>query len=124
MAEKRGRPKTVLDEDQIKSVEKLAAVLTKEQLADYLGISRRSFFDIEDRQPEVRQAYLKGRSKALTNIATNLMKQAVSGNTTAAIFYLKTQGGWSEKIEFSGDVESRVTLNLGGKDLDPDDLGW
>ena len=32
----------------------------------------------------------------LSNVASNLITQALEGNTTAAMFYLRTQAGWTE----------------------------
>lgn len=94
-----GRPITVFTEDNIMQVEKLASVLSKSQLADYLNISENTFRAIEDRQPEVSEAYKRGKAKAIGSVATNLIQQAQAGNTTAAIFYLKTQAGWKEDKE-------------------------
>jgi DNA-binding XRE family transcriptional regulator len=94
-----GRPLTVFTEDKIIQVEKLASVLSKAQLADYLNISENTFRAIEERQPEVSEAYKRGKAKAIGNVATNLIQQAQAGNTTAAIFYLKTQAGWKEDKE-------------------------
>ncbi len=92
-----GRPPVVFDEDQTAMVERLASVLSKGQLADYFGISETTFREVEKRQPEVSVAYQKGRGKAIASVAGNLVNQAQNGNTTAAIFYLKTQAGWKEQ---------------------------
>jgi len=92
-----GRPPVTFDQEQIIMVERLAAVLTKAQLADYYGISETTFRAIEERQPEVSDAYKKGKGKAIASVAGNLVNQAQNGNTTAAIFYLKTQAGWKEQ---------------------------
>lgn len=91
-----GRPPVVFDQMQIAQVEALAAVLSKGQMADYFGISETTFREIESRQPDVSDAYKRGKAKAIGGIAQNLISQARSGNTTAAIFYLKTQAGWKE----------------------------
>ncbi|MDP8184396.1 hypothetical protein [Phocoenobacter skyensis] len=90
------RPKKKLDEKQIAQVEALASVLTLEQIADYFGIARNTFTAICERQPEVFEHYKKGKNKAIASVAHNLIRQAQDGNTTAAIFYLKTQAGWKE----------------------------
>ena len=91
-----GRPPVVFDSDQIAQVRALASVLTKSQMADYFGISENTLRAVEDRQPEVSEAYKKGRSEAIFDISQNLMSQARDGNTTAAIFFLKTKAGWRE----------------------------
>ena len=91
-----GRPKVVFDESQIAQVEALAAVLNRKQMADYFGIGETTLREIEIRQPEVSDAYKKGRGKAIAGVASNLINQARNGNVSAAIFYLKTQAGWKE----------------------------
>ena len=92
-----GAKKIVFDEDQIQQVEKLAALLTKGQLCDYFGIAENTLRAIEARQPEVFAAYKKGKGKSIASVAASLLKQAQQGNMTAAIFFLKTQGGWKEE---------------------------
>ena len=91
-----GREPVVFSEDQTKQVESLAAVLTKGQLADYFGITEKTFRAVESRQPEVSTAYKKGKGRAIATVASNLVAQARRGNVSAAIFYLKTQAGWKE----------------------------
>jgi hypothetical protein len=91
-----GRPPIVLSAEEVANIEQLAALLTKGQLSDYYGVSENTFREIEKRQPEVSEAYKKGKGRAIANVAGNLIKQAQNGNVTAAIFYLKTQAGWKE----------------------------
>jgi hypothetical protein len=91
-----GKPLIVFDEKQTNQVESLAAVLSKTQMADYFGISLTTLIEIEKRQPKVSEAYKRGKSKAIGNVAKNLISQAQAGNVSAAIFYLKTQAGWKE----------------------------
>jgi predicted DNA-binding protein (UPF0251 family) len=94
---KGGRPLIELTAEQITEVGALASYLNQEQIADYLGISRRAFIDILNRDDEVFAQYKKGKSKAIASVAGNLIAQAENGNAAAAIFYLKTQAGWTEK---------------------------
>lgn len=91
-----GRPPVVFDAAQTAQVEALAAVLSKGQMADYFGISETTLREVESRQPEVSDAYKRGKAKAIGNVAKNLIQQAQEGNISAAIFYLKTQAGWKE----------------------------
>ena len=90
------RKPAVLNKQDIEEVERLAAVLTSEQVADYLCVSRRSFYNIMDRQPDVKEAYRKGRSKAAAAVGGGLLQRAIAGDTASAIFYLKTKCGWKE----------------------------
>tara|TARA_R110000796_G_scaffold137753_1_gene253869 strand:- start:257 stop:637 length:381 start_codon:yes stop_codon:yes gene_type:complete len=92
-----GRPAVVLDSAQINQVEALASVLTKGQVADYFGISENTLRAVEERQPEVSEAYKRGRVKQCFNMGTNLITLAKAGNVAANIFYLKTQAGWKEQ---------------------------
>ena len=103
------RPQKKLDEKQIAQVEALASVLTLEQIADYFGVARNTFTAICERQPEVLEHYKKGKTKAIANVAQNLIKQAQDGNTTAIIFYLKTQAGWRETTDINANVNTVVT---------------
>lgn len=111
---KGGRPQKKLDEKQIAQVEALAAYLSTEQIADYFKIARNTFAAICERQPEVFEQYKKGRAKAIGNIAKSLISQAQAGNTTAAIFYLKTQAGWKETqgVEHSGQIGINTLSSL------------
>ena len=86
----------VFDTTQVAQVEALAAVLSKGQMADYFSIGENTLREVESRQPEVLEAYKRGKAKAIGNVAKNLIGQAQAGNIAAAIFYLKTQAGWKE----------------------------
>lgn len=99
-----GRPTVVFNEQQVSQVETLAAVLSKAQLSDYFSISENTFREVEERQPEVSEAYKRGKAKAIGNVAGNLIAQAKAGNVSAAIFYLKTQAGWKEDKEAERDL--------------------
>lgn len=91
-----GRPSIYFDESQMAQVEALASVLSKKQMADYFGISENTLRAVEERQPEVFEAYKRGKGKAIASVGSNLISMAQKGNVTAAIFYLKTQAGWRE----------------------------
>lgn len=101
---KGGRPAKTLTEKQRGEIETLAAFLSIEQLADYFGIGRTTFFALMERDPEVSELYKRGKSKAIAHVAQGLIQKARAGDTTSAIFFLKTQGRWSEtqKLEHSG----------------------
>lgn len=94
-----GRPTKTLTDAQRAEVETLAAVLNSEQIADYFGIGRRTFFSLMEREPEIAALYKKGKARAIGAVAQGLIQQARSGNLTAMIFFLKTQAGWRERSE-------------------------
>lgn len=91
-----GRPKKKLSEDEKRQVEKLAAYLNAEQIADFLCISRRTFFNMLSRDDELNALYKKGSVSAIAVSANSLMSKVRAGNLTAIIFHLKTKGGWRE----------------------------
>ena len=114
-----GRPAAVLSTKQIDQVEALAAVCTKAQMAAYFGVTEKTLRAIEQRQPEVFTAYRRGRARAIADIGSALYQKALDGDIRAMQFYLKTQGGWSEKsrLELSNTDESqdqRWTIELIG----------
>jgi predicted RNA binding protein with dsRBD fold (UPF0201 family) len=112
--DKGGRPLTILSGDQLSKVEALSSVLTTEQIADYFGMGRTTFYEVMKRQPEVSECYKKGRAKAISDIASSLLIKAQSGDNAAMMFYLKTQAGWRENapIEEKDDSHSNITINL------------
>tara|TARA_R100000935_G_C2728232_1_gene120825 strand:- start:64 stop:444 length:381 start_codon:yes stop_codon:yes gene_type:complete len=104
-----GRPTIDFTLEQITQLEALAAVLTKGQIADYFGISETTFRAIEERQPEVSDAYKKGRVKQCASMGSNLIQLAKAGNVAANIFYLKTQAGWKEE---QADIQEIPQINI------------
>lgn len=88
-----------LTEAQKAEVETLAAVLTAEQVADYFGIGRRTFYSMMQRDEEIAARYKRGKAKAIGVIAQGLINKARSGDTTSMIFFLKTQAGWRETMQ-------------------------
>ena len=103
--------KTLTDEDKAK-IEALAAYLSQDQIADYLGISRTTLHAIMDRDPEVYVRYKRGKAKAIESVATGLLAKAQSGDTLSAIFYLKTQAGWREKDRDEDLAKPDTTITI------------
>ena len=66
---KGGRPPTILDDEQMAQVEALGAVLSIEQIADYFGIAKSTFYSIMERQPEVSLRYKRGKAKAIGSVS-------------------------------------------------------
>ena len=91
-----GRKLKELTEDQKAQVEALAAYLSQEQIADYFGIGKTTWFAMLEREPELSERYKRGKAKAIGAVAQGLLQQARSGDKVAAMFYLKTQAGWRE----------------------------
>ena len=103
----KGRAKLTIANEQKEQIGNLAKTLTQEQIADFLGISRRTFIEMLNRDEELSAHYKKGKSEAIAGVAGHLLKNCAKGNVTAQIFFLKTQAGWTEqdivKHQHSGD---------------------
>lgn len=118
---KGGRPPRSLTPEQVSQVEALASVLSLEQVADYLGMSKTTFYAIMERDPAVCERYKKGKARAIGAVAQGLLKKARDGDTTSAIFYLKTQAGWKEGVDkqiidhtsSDGSMTPKGSINIG-----------
>lgn len=99
-----------LTDDQRAEIETLAALLSTDQIADYLGISRTTFHNIRERDPDVDERYKRGKARAIAHVAKGLLMKARNGDTTSSIFYLKTQAGWREtdRLEHAGGLTINV----------------
>lgn len=93
-----GRHPIDLTEAQKAEVETLAAVLSAEQIADYFGIGRTTFFAMIRRDGEIAERCKRGKARAIGAIAQSLITKARAGDTASMIFYLKTQAGWRETL--------------------------
>ena len=104
------RKPITLTDAQKAEVETLAAVLTTEQIADFFGIGRTTFWSMMERDEEIAARYKKGKARAIGAIAQGLITKARAGDTVSMIFYLKTQGGWRETqhVELTGTDEGPV----------------
>lgn len=108
-----GRKPITLTEKQMKEVEELAAYLTCDQIAAYLGICKKTFYNLRNEDDRIATLYNKGRAKAITLVAKSLMDKIILGDVQATIFYLKTQAGWSEKqIVETKDVTPKVPPSI------------
>jgi hypothetical protein len=83
--------------EQLAKIEKLAGLgCTLNQIAIAIDISPRTL-DRWKATPEVERAYGLGRLAASQAVAQKLYDLCMEGNTTAIIFWLKSQAGWTDK---------------------------
>lgn len=108
-----------LTAEQLNELETLAKVLNQDQIADYFGMCRKTFYEMVQRDPEVSTRFARGRATCINEVANSLILQALSGNTSAATFYLKTQAGWRDNVEAEAETETgegrkvRVKFTMG-----------
>ena len=101
---KAGRPAKTLSDKQRGEVETIAAFLSTEQMAAYFGICHNTFTAMCERDATILEAYKRGKAKAIGKVAQGLVQKALAGDTTSAIFFLKTQARWREtdRLEVTG----------------------
>ncbi|MDP9008870.1 MAG: hypothetical protein M3N91_09245 [Pseudomonadota bacterium] len=81
-------------------------------IAKHIGV------DAKTLRRHFRKELSEGRQDANALVARSLFGQAIAGNTTAQIFWLKTRGGWRETntVEMTG---------LNGRPLNPGfNISW
>lgn len=88
-------------------------------IADRVGCTRNTVYAAMKKYPTVKQAVLDEKDSIKDMVEGQLLKQIKDGNTTAAIFYLKTQAkdrGYVERQELTGKDGEQLTINLGWGD--------
>lgn len=73
--------------------------LTDEQIAENMGISRRTFYNWRNKYPQLEKVTKLGKEHANFAVENALFKKAINGNTTAMIFWLKNN--WRSKYSDS-----------------------
>lgn len=88
------RPPFRPTEEQRKQVETLTAFgVQQDEIAALIGISPTTLRKHFRRELDV------GATKANAKVAQSLFNQAIGGNVTAAIFWLKTRARWKEPAQ-------------------------
>lgn len=73
--------------------------LTDEQIAEKIGIKRPTLYDWKKKYPDISDALKRGKETVNFAVENALLKKALSGNTTAIIFWLKNN--WRDKYNDS-----------------------
>lgn len=133
---KGGRPQIELDALQIRDVEVLAAFLPIAKIANYFGISEKTFRNLKKRDEAVFTAYKRGVAKAQAHAGNILMKfMQYDGEDTAQLqlkfqaakFYAQTKAGWGKeekvlKIDIPDDATSLDVLKIATSKLGKEGL--
>lgn len=101
--------------------------LTDEQIAHNIGIRRETLWNWRKQYPNIDNALKKTKEVVDREVENALYKKALSGDTTALIFWLKNRrpNDWRDKREtqLSGNVQTvpdRLVIDYGGDDDDDD----
>lgn len=107
-----------ITEDKLKVLKGWAmSGLTKEQIANNIGISRSLLYEWTDRSKEFADALRRGIQEADAKVVNALYESAINGNTTAQIFWLKNRisDKWRDKQEVVNSFSEDFEISIGGK---------
>lgn len=92
-------------------------------VARTLNVSRTTLYKYINSHPTVKAALDEAREKMIDNVESNLYSKALAGDTTAMIFFLKTQGksrGYVERQEITGADSEPITFEIVRRDESKD----
>ena len=84
--------------------------LTHVEIAQNMGINPCTLYDYMNKHPKIANALKKSRQIADALVENALFQKALSGDTTAQIFYLKNRkpNNWRDKQQQQVDVNANV----------------
>jgi len=110
---KAGRPKFEITEEVLVKAEKCASQgMTKEQIAQMLGITYQTLKTKENLYSSFFDAIKRGQAKGIETVTNALYTTAVDGNTTAQIFYLKNRANWVDRTEVKNEHSGEIRRGM------------
>ncbi len=84
--------------------------MTQDEIAHSLSISSKTWYTFKKRHPEAAVALSDGRGCAVEAVANKLYEDALAGNTTAQIFFLKNRAPdrWRDRKEHEHTGEVNI----------------
>lgn len=75
--------------------------LTERQISSKLGMCWSTFKKKRDENPDIEEAFQKGRADGIADVANSLKEQAMKGNVAAQKFYLinRDRSQWADRVE-------------------------
>jgi hypothetical protein len=106
------RPEFVPSQEDRELAETLSGYgVPYEQIAVLVG----GGIDVQTLTKHCGTELIKGKAKASTKVGMTLFQKVMDGDTTAAIWWSKTQMGWKEtkavEVEHSGTIDTVKTLD-------------
>ncbi len=98
-----GRKKIVLDPNKVRRL--AAQGLSQKQISKAMGVAWGTLNANRKRSKEFNAAYEQGVAEGLDAVTNSLYEQALDGNTTASIFFLKNrdENRWRDRVETTHD---------------------
>ncbi|WP_304067477.1 hypothetical protein [Megamonas hypermegale] len=87
--------------------------LTDEQIAKNMNIGLTTFYEWKKRYPEFRESLKENKDVVDRKVENALLKNALNGNVTAQIFWLKNRkpNEWREKREIEANEAQSSSMN-------------
>lgn len=90
--------------------------LTDEQIAHNVGINKATLYDWMKKYPDISDSLKKGKEVVDVQVENALLDNALNGNITAQIFWLKNRrpDKWRDKVheDNNGDKDPVVNINI------------
>ena len=85
--------------------------LSQKQIAKAMGVSWNTLSRNRKRSKDFNAAYEQGVAEGLSSVTNSLYEQALGGNTTASIFFLKNrdENRWRDRVETTHDHTLSLT---------------
>ena len=98
--------------------------LTYEQISNNMGIDTSTLWDWRKKNSNISNALKKGKEVVDFEVENALLKNALSGNVTAQIFWLKNRKKleWRERIEYTTDDKEVSKLDELLKEIKNDSI--
>ena len=85
--------------------------LTNEQIASNMGIVVSTLWEWRKKSPKISNALKIGKDEADIQVENALYKEALKGNTTAIIFWLKIASPKNGAIRYNRKLQQKVLLS-------------
>lgn len=115
----RGRP-TKYDPAKLDDVKRLCLLgATDDEIAEFLGIHRATFYDWKNRHPDFVDAIWSGKQGADALVAESLFRSATTGDTGASKMWLinRRPDLWREKSETKVTVTTDQVFKIGDTEI-------
>lgn len=87
--------------------------LTDEQIAHNMGIACSTYYEWKKKSPEISEALKKNKDMVDFEVENALLKNAMNGNVTAQIFWLKNRKKlqWRDKVNIENEINENGVLS-------------